>query len=136
MPSRALNFALTAISMGAGAALFYADLPVLVRIAAAALALSYAAYCRHLQARQRGRLQWRETWLWQPQEGVERMLQLRSATLWPGLIVLVFRDAATRRALTFALWRDSLHADDGRRLRVSLRHAPVFGAAFDSPYDT
>jgi hypothetical protein len=125
-PSRIINAALIGFALCAMAAIFYAAIPWLWRSVAIASALIYAAYCRRLQLRQCGRLQWRESWSWQSSSGPERLLQLRSATLWPGLIVLVFRDVATRRHLTFALWRDSLDIDDARQLRVCLRHAPVF----------
>ncbi len=126
-PSRAIYLTLIALALGAIAATLVADLPRLWRIGAVIGELGYTGYCLRQQARQRGRLQWREGWRWQPHDGIEQLLQLQSATVWPGLIVLVFRDAVARRSLTLALWRDSLDADAARRLRVVLRHSPVFG---------
>lgn len=125
-PSRAIYAALTGFALSAVGAAIYADTPLWLQLAAIAVALIYAGYCIRGQAQQRGRLQWRESWSWQPQGGVERWLQLRVVTLWPGLIVLVFRDPVARRNLTLTLWRDSLDADAARQLRVWLRHMPVF----------
>lgn len=125
-PSRAIYAALTAFALSAIAAAIYADIPWWLQLSAIVVALLYASYCVRGQARQRGRLQWRESWSWQPQTGVERWLQLRVVTLWPGLIVLVFRDPVARNTLTLTLWRDSLDADAARQLRVCLRHMPVF----------
>lgn len=125
-PSRVIYAALTGFALSAMAAAVYADISWWLQLSSVAVALLYAGFCVRGQARQRGRLQWRESWSWQPQDGVECWLQLRVVTLWPGLIVLVFRDAVARRNLTFTLWRDSLDADAARQLRVCLRHMPVF----------
>jgi hypothetical protein len=125
--SRAIYAALTGFALSAIAAAIYADIPRWLQLNAVAAALLYASYCVRGQARQCGRLQWRDSWCWQPQVGAERWLQLRAVTLWPGLIVLVFRDPATRKNLTLTLWSDSLDTDAERQLRVCLRHLPVFG---------
>lgn len=125
-PSRAIYAALTGLALSAIAAAIYADIPWWLQLSAVVVAVVYASYCIREQARQHGRLQWRDSWCWQPQVGAERWLQLRAVTLWPGLIVLVFRDPATRKKLTLTLWRDSLNTEAARQLRVCLRHLPVF----------
>ncbi|MDB6061079.1 MAG: hypothetical protein JWM78_1182 [Verrucomicrobiaceae bacterium] len=126
-PSRIFYGALCAVVLVALAAIWFAAIPVLARAGLGLLALIYAGYCIRTECQQCGRLQWREGGLWQLNAGAERALELRAATLWPGLLVLSFKEAATRRNLTLTLWRDSLHADDARKLRVHLRHLPVFG---------
>lgn len=131
-PSRIFCFALSTVALFALAAIFHATVPIVLRAWLATAALLYAWFCLRTHRRQRGRLLWHEGWIWIRFDGVECALQLRSATLWPGLIVLQFRDlqtdaAKTRRSLTFTLWRDSLDSEAARRLRVYLRHAPVFG---------
>jgi len=67
---------------------------------------------------------------------IARVVDLRRAVIWPALVVLSFRDTAAsddrwwrRRNLTLTLCRDSLTADDMRRLRAYLRHWPVLDEA-------
>ena len=114
-----------AIAAIAIAALCYGTIPIALRAAGIVAVLLYSGDgLRRLQLCS-GWLSWRDSWMWRT-ANTERALELRSTTLWPGLIVLSFIDAASRRPLTMTLWRDSVAADDARRLRVWLRHFPVF----------
>ena len=73
----------------------------------------------------RGVLLWSDAgWRWVDGSG-EHPLQLRAATLWPGLIVLRMREP-TGRSRVFTLLADSSDRDAQRRLRVCLRYLPVF----------
>jgi hypothetical protein len=65
-------------------------------------------------------------WLWIDAGGRHTALTLRHATLWRGLILLRFRCAATGKNRVLALLPDSAERDALRRLRVHLRHLPVF----------
>lgn len=72
-----------------------------------------------------GLLLWRDGyWFWVDDSG-EHPLQLRAATLWPGLIVLRMRES-TGRGRVFTLLADSAGRDAQRCLRVCLRHMPIF----------
>jgi len=64
-------------------------------------------------------------WIWW-RGGEQRPVLLQRATIWPGFVLLVFRCArgGGRRALL--LLPDSAARDTLRRLRVYLRHLPVF----------
>lgn len=55
-----------------------------------------------------------------------RPMRLQQATLWSGLLVLSFRCARTGARRTLVLLPDSAAAHALRRLRVYLRHLPVF----------
>ncbi len=106
--------ALTAIAM--------ADLPTYVRVVAllAAGMLTWQAWRApmplELKLNPDGRLHWRaaaSSW--------QEVSLLPSSTVTPWLCVLVCRPAGQKRPRHFALYPDSLSADDFRRLRVWLR---------------
>jgi hypothetical protein len=66
-------------------------------------------------------------WFWLDGGGQQPVV-LQQAALWPGLIALEFRRAGSRRRCALLLLPDSADADAQRRLRIYLRHLPVFGA--------
>lgn len=114
----------------ASAAVFYAQLAWPWRILAFALIGIYTGYCWRLQRRQRGELVWGSIWSWIDSSDSKRVLQLRHATVWPAFIALRFYDEERQRHIDFTLLPDSFPLmDDSRRLRVHLRHFPVFDAA-------
>lgn len=130
--------------MFAFAAIFYAELSWPLRLLLALLIVIYSGYCWMGQQRQRGVLQWRSDWRWQGADNIERKLQLRQFTVWPGLIVLAFADMQSgdvRRGKKFVLTlladsfknatNDLNASDDARRLRVHLNHFPVFDSSAD-----
>jgi hypothetical protein len=55
------------------------------------------------------------------------VLLLERATVWPSFIALRFRDRSSGKRQFFTLLPDSLEVDMQRRLRLHLRHMPVFG---------
>lgn len=126
VPSRVSRACLILVAAAAAAAVLHAAIPWPAKLAAIGALSAIALWTGCSQSRSRGRLRWREGWTWTGGDGDERPLRLRSATLWPGLIVLDFAFADARGGLTLTLWRDSLDADAARRLRIHLRHSPVF----------
>lgn len=133
-PSTHLRNALIGGGCAAGAAICHADLPWWLRGILLACAAFYLASTLQRQARLRGTLRWRDGgWSWRDCEGAEQSLRLREAVLWPGLIALDFVDAENGRRWPLTIVADSADADSLRRLRVCLRHLPVFGAAVDGP---
>lgn len=128
-PSNYFRVALIGVASAALGANFYAELMWPLRGLLVIAALIYSGYCWRTQARQRGILQWRTTWLWSGADGVERALRLRHSTVWPSVIVMNFRDAESKQKFVLTLFRDSLDADCARRLRVYLNHFPVFESA-------
>ena len=130
-PSRRLRAALILVGALALAAVARAALPVPLRLvlAAAVLAEVLLLLRRHTGlwgGRACSGLVWDGAgWLWLC--GAEaRPALLRRATLWPGLLLLDFRCEGSRRPHPVLLLPDSAAADDLRRLRVYLRHLPVF----------
>ncbi len=100
-------------------------LPLALRLLLAAAVCARLVFWLRHQRVLRGVLLWRDgCWFW-VDDGGEYSLQLRAATLWPGLIVLRMRES-TGRSRVFTLLADSSDRDAQRRLRVCLRHLPVF----------
>jgi hypothetical protein len=136
-PSNFILIANTALALSALAAIAQTSLPFSLQLVACAIALVYAARQLRLHIRQRGLLLWQEGWQWVELNREPRLLELRRAVIWPGLIVLRFDEATLNRRLvlwyrnfkdsnlTLTLCRDSLDADEARRLRAYLRHWPV-----------
>lgn len=136
-PSNGLLIANAALAAFALIAIAYTSLSLLLQFTAAIFALLYAGWQLRSHSQQRGLLLWQEEWQWIERNAEPRTLELRRAVIWPGLIVLRFRDVAfdrrlvswhrylRHRNLTLTLCRDSLSADDARRLRAYLRHWPV-----------
>ncbi len=52
---------------------------------------------------------------------------LVQATVWSWLVVLNFREEESRKTHSLVLWPDSADKQQLRRLRIVLRHLPVFG---------
>ena len=52
---------------------------------------------------------------------------LVQSTIWSWLVVLNFRESRTRKSHALVLWPDSADRQQLRRLRVVLRHLPVYG---------
>lgn len=129
-PSPSFGAMLIIVVLAALAAIFYAQLSGLPRLLLVLVTLFYAGYCWHMQRRQRGILQFRSAWLWRAEDGGERALQLRHATVWPGLLVLSFRDIERRQKFVLTLFADSFAdlraGESARHLRVYLNHFPVF----------
>lgn len=136
-PSNFILIANTALALSALTAIAQTSLPFSLQLVAWVIALVYAMWQLRLQTRQRGLLLWQEGWQWVEPKREPRLLELRRAVIWPGLIVLRFDEAALSRRpvpwyqyfknsnLTLTLCRDSLSADEARRLRAYLRHWPV-----------
>ncbi len=104
-------------------------LPLVPRLLLAVSVLARLVFRLRQQRLLQGVLSWRDgRWRWCDDTG-ECALELRAATLWPGLIVLRMRDEATGRGRVFALLADSAHGDAQRELRVCLRHMPVFATS-------
>ncbi len=121
---------LSVVALIATAAIFHAQLSWPLRFSFIGLIGAYTGYCWRVQKRQRGMLQWHSGWSWIDDKNVKRTLQLRHATVWPGLIALRFYDAGRKRHIAFTLLPDSfVSTDDARRLRVHLRHFPVFDSS-------
>lgn len=119
--------ALTGVALMAIAAIFYAQLSWSSRALLVALVCLYAGYCWRAQMRQRGMLQWHSAWFWIDDKNAKHALQLRHATVWPGLIALQFYDIERKHRMAFTLLPDSfVFADEARRLRAHLHHFPVF----------
>ncbi len=71
------------------------------------------------------RLSWRDgRWLWVGADGRSTALRLRRAVVWRHLVVMHFAGPGGPRSL--CLLPDSLDADALRRLRLCLRHLPVY----------
>ena len=127
-PSIYFRIALICVASLALGAIVYAELTWPLRLSLIVATLLYSGYC-WLQQRQFGVLQWRSVWFWRSVDGRERALNLQHCTVWPGLIVLTFRDAERRQKFVLVLLPDSFVRGDGdaaRRLRVHLNHFPVF----------
>jgi hypothetical protein len=86
----------------------------------------YRVWRRHLVARACTRLGYQGEQWWLVINGEQTALQLRHATTWQCLVSLGFTEADTTRSHRLVLLPDSCSADDLRRLRVLLRHFPVF----------
>jgi hypothetical protein len=132
-PSNYVCAALCGIAAAALAAIFYAKLTWPLRLLLSMIVLIYSGYCMRAQRVQRGVLYWRSLWFWREANGAERALNLRHSTVWPGLIVLVFRDIERRniwrsRNFVLTLCADSCDRDSARRLRMHLHHFPVFAS--------
>ncbi|HET8710408.1 MAG TPA: protein YgfX [Spongiibacteraceae bacterium] len=127
-PSIYFRIALICVASLALGAIFYAELTWPLRLLLIVTTLLYSGYC-WMKQRQSGVLQWRSVWFWRCVDGRERTLNLQHSTVWPGLIVLVFRDAERKQKFILVLLPDSFvrgDGDDARRLRVHLNHFPVF----------
>lgn len=126
-PSRRWSYTLPALAVAALGAIFSSALPLDWQLPLGAALLFHLSYLLRRHRQGGGWLAWRgEHWSWRDQDDHEYILHLRQATLWRGLVVLRFSDPLHRRARVFALLADSLEADAQRRLRIGLRHMPVF----------
>lgn len=68
-------------------------------------------------------------WYWRDKSGGYDLLLNGELVVWPGLIVLPFKERSSRRRKTLVLVSDSCAAEDLRRLRVWLRTVlPRLGA--------
>lgn len=125
-PSRYLRIALSVLALCALAAILHCALNIYLRGSCAVFLLLHWRALLRRYAQSPGCLLWQsDTWLWIGTTH-ERVLALRHATLWPGLIVLRFCEEGSGTARTFSLLPDSLTHEMQRRLRMHLRHMPVF----------
>jgi hypothetical protein len=119
--------ALFGLALCALAAIFLSAVDWRGQLLCALLLLAHLGLLLHRHRQQSGYLIWRASgWLWIDRQGEECVLDLQSTSVWPSLIVLRFRTAKTGKVCTFTLLRDSLAVDAQRRLRIYLRHMPVF----------
>ncbi len=129
-PSRWLAAAQIGAALLALAALLRGGLPLSLKLFAVVLLplvvlmslrlqglLGGRAPCRALR-RESGR------WLWIGADGRSVAVRLLRAVVWRHLVVMHFEAPGGRRSL--CLLPDSLDADAMRRLRLSLRHLPVY----------
>lgn len=128
-PSRRLQGLLVALAVFIQLAILQAAVPLSLRLALSAALSLHLLHLLRVAARCRGCLSWRgEYWLWAGGgASAGRFLRLRQATAWPGLIVLRFREWPRGAEEVFVLLPDSAAPDAQRRLRIALRHMPVFG---------
>ena len=126
-PSLILRALLVAQGLFAWAAIALSALPLILKIMLGLVVVVYLARLWRHHGGYRGGLRWDGTgWWWRDAGGAVVPLRFRGATLWPGLLVLDFREAdGARRALV--LLPDSAAAGDRRRLRAVLRHSEVYG---------
>jgi hypothetical protein len=125
--SRALALWLVAVGALAALALLVSGAPIALKLALlAALGLYLTALLRR-QRRPRCRgLRWDgERWRLIGADGRSAVLRLRRAVVWPLLLVLEFRGAGHTEFVL--LLPDSAEPEQLRRLRVYLRHLPVYG---------
>ena len=130
-PSSYLRAALIALALLSLCAVLRSALPLFLQ---AALMLATAVYTLSLLRRHTGlwgrgacsALFWDGAgWIWR--RGDERCpVLLRRATIWPGFILLDFCCPRGGGQRTLLLLPDSAASDTLRRLRVYLRHLPVF----------
>jgi hypothetical protein len=126
--SRTLCAALVILAGAGLAAIALTALPLAPRLLLAAVLVVHLAVLLQRQRLLCGVLSWREDgWRWVDGAG-ECPLQLRAATLWPGLVVLQMRERPAGRSRVFAVLADSSDRDAQRRLRACLRYMPVFEA--------
>jgi hypothetical protein len=122
-----LYAALLTVGAGALAAVWYSAIDGHARLFFALLLLVHLCVLLRRCARSPGILVWRgETWCWIDRSAHELELNLQQATLWPGLMVLRFSEQDTQKTRVFVLLHDSVDSDTQRRLRMYLRHLPVF----------
>jgi hypothetical protein len=57
------------------------------------------------------------------------VVRLQTATVLPWLVVMVFRCEHTQRRYDLLLFPDSVDRDQFRRLRVMLKHLPVYAGS-------
>lgn len=125
-PSRILRGALIALAAIVLMAIYRAALPHALQGALGALLVIHLLYSLRRETRCSGLLSWRSgQWLWMDGHAREHRLYLRAATAWRVSIVLRFREQ-DGGAQVFTLLPDSAARDALRRLRVGLRHMPVF----------
>lgn len=126
-PSLILRALLAALALPAWAAIVLSALPVTLKIALGLMVAGYLALQWRRHGGCRGGLRWDGAgWWWRDARGEVAPLQLRGATLWPGLLVLDFR-AADGGGWALVLLPDSAAADELRRLRAVLHHFEVYG---------
>lgn len=126
-----LRAALIALALLSACALLRSALPLFLRMALILAATVYTLYLLRRHTGLWGRaacsaLLWDGAgWIWR--RGDERCpVLLRRATIWPGFILLDFRCLRGGGQRTLLLLPDSAASDALRRLRVYLRHLPVF----------
>jgi Membrane-bound toxin component of toxin-antitoxin system len=128
-PSRRLRAALLGIAVAALAAIGYSALAGYWRAFAVALLLTQFGVVLYRCMQPPGCLLWRAgRWLWIDARADEQILSLQHAVVWPGCILLRFRAQTTGKNHIFPLLHDSFDAALQRRLRLYLRHMPVFEA--------
>jgi hypothetical protein len=121
-----LRAALIGVAGCACAAILYSAIDGYLRVLCVVLLLVHLGVLLHRYAQPPSCLLWRaETWLWIDSPN-EHALRLQQITLWPGFILLRFRDEKIGKTRVFVMLPDSLDADSWRRLCVYLRHMPVF----------
>lgn len=130
-PSSYLRAALIALALLIAFALLRSAIPTLVQMV---LILAVFAWTLNLLRRHTGlwgradcsALFWDGAgWIWRRGDEHDPVL-LRRATIWPGFVLLDFRGARDGGRRVLLLLPDSAAKDALRRLRVYLRHLPVF----------
>ncbi|HSB96901.1 MAG TPA: protein YgfX [Spongiibacteraceae bacterium] len=130
-PSRYLRIALSLLALCAVMAILHSALNIYVRCSCVVFLLLHWRALLQRHAQSPGCLLWQsDTWLWSGATH-ENLLTLRHATVWPGLIVLRFCEEGSGKTRVFSLLPDNLTSDMQRRLRMHLRHMPVFGDRVD-----
>lgn len=123
-PSRLLPLLHVGVAFAALAAIAMAALPspwslvLFIGVVAIAVLARPRQNLRHLQ--------FDREWRGFDDNGREESLVLKSAVVWPGLIVLRFALAGARRQRVLILLPGCMAADDWRRLRLYLAHGGVF----------
>ncbi len=123
-PSRLLTLVLAAALLQGSLILLLSPLPWYFVTPLALLAAAYAAREWHRLVSLRGVISTRERrWFWRPMgDEAREILLCGEQVLWPWLVVVNGRDARGRH-LRLVLARDSMAADDWRRLRSALQYS-------------
>lgn len=122
VPSRLLRLFLIVVVLQSQLLLWWCGLPWYLFLPALLLVLAYGWFEWRRLRGMRGRLGTHEgRWFWRPQGGAQRQFEFRGElVLWRWLLVINGRDSKGRR-LRLVLARDSMPADEWRRLQGALR---------------
>lgn len=126
-PSRWLRFWLAVLGLVAFAAILHSGAPSLLAVPLILFTWLYLTLLSRRARSPRWRaLRWDgERWLRISADGRSCVVRLRRAVVWPLLMVLELQGPGGKERLV--LWPDSAGPDLQRRLRVCLRHLPVYG---------
>ena len=131
-PSKSIAAYLTALHFLLILSLFYLPLSAGLVSLLVAVIVMHCGYClwRYCYS---GHRSWidgleysQQTWLLHRGQEIERVI-LKSATVWRWMVVLNFRSKSWH-GCSLLLLPDNTHRQQLRRLRVMLKHRPVYGA--------